>query len=182
MSRASSLLALTVLFLTPAFPAHAKFNATVTKAPSFDPASVSKVLVVTRQCHEVVDCSEIERQIVGAVVELGSPFGTVPEVAVREHLFAEGVLEYDPEMRQDLAEHFGADAVMELVVPFAERGDGFGGRRRSSVKIEIYLLRPDGAILFHGTGTGRPKNVVSGPERVSGNIVEEILEEVFGLR
>jgi|GEM_PF-6620305 len=180
MPRTPLSLAAAVVLLALALPAQAKFNATVTKAPGFDPASISKVLVVTRECHEVVDCSEIERQIVGAVVELGAPFSTVPEVAVRQHLFAQGMIEYDPEMRQELAEEFGADAVIELVVPFAERGDGFGGKRRSSVKVEIFMLRPDGAILLHGTGTGRPKNVVSGPERVSGNIVEKILKDAFG--
>jgi hypothetical protein len=34
---------------------------------------------------------------------------------------------------------------------------------------------------MHGTGTGRPRNVVTSPERVAGNVVEKILERAFGI-
>jgi hypothetical protein len=33
-----------------------------------------------------------------------------------------------------------------------------------------------------GRGTGRPKNVVSGTERVAGTVIEKILLEAFGRR
>ncbi|MEM7048156.1 MAG: hypothetical protein AAF604_00780 [Acidobacteriota bacterium] len=161
-------------------PAAAAFRANVTRADGFSPRQVQRVVVATRQCHEVVDCSAMEQRVVGEMLELGVPFAVVAESRVRKHLFEQGTLEYVVEQRQSLADAFEADAVLELAVPFAERGDGFGGRRRSSVKVEIFLLRPDGELLLHGVGTGRPLNVVSGPERVTGNVVETILRKAFG--
>lgn len=165
-----------------AVPAQAKFKATVTKAEGFDAETVSKVVVVTRQCHAVVDCSAIERKIAAEIHALDLPFTPVPELLVRQFLFDRGTTELTKELRTELAEEFGADALLEVSVPYAEKGDGFGGRRGSQVKVEIYLVRPGGEILVHGVGTGRPKNVVSGPERVAGNIAERILKKAFGSR
>jgi hypothetical protein len=64
-------------------------------------------------------------------------------------------------------------------VPFANRGDGFGGHRRSEVRVEVRLVSRDGALRMSGRGTGRPKNVVSGTERVAGTVIEKILGRAF---
>ena len=70
--------------------------------------------------------------------------------------------------------------MVELEIPFAERGDGFGGTRRSSIRVDIALVSEDGRILMTATGTRRPKNVVSGPERVVGKTLDEFVDRVFG--
>ncbi|MEM9554590.1 MAG: hypothetical protein AAGC60_10045 [Acidobacteriota bacterium] len=178
-SRFAIPLALSLLVVA---PASAKFSATVTKAKAYDPSAIAKVAVITTECHEVVDCGRLERRIVIEAQEMPVSFTVVPEEEVREFLFAEGHLSFTPELRGVIAEAFGIDAFLELRVPFAERGDGFAGNRRSSVKIELLLTKVDGAILLHGVGTGRPLNVVSSPERVAGNVVEEIFMQAFESR
>jgi hypothetical protein len=44
----------------------------------------------------------------------------------------------------------------------------------------LRLVRPTGEILFLGEGTGRPKNILSSPEKAGGEVAERIFAEVFG--
>jgi hypothetical protein len=170
---------LALLCVALAAPAAADFRTTVTKAEGFTPASIRRVAVVTVECHEVTDCARIEQKV---FLEFqGSALGleVIPEQRIREYLFAHGHTAYDPSLRQALAAEFDLDALAELRIPFAEKGDGFGGHRRSQVKVELALVDPGGKILVHGVGTGRPLNVVTSPERVAGNVVEELVEKIF---
>lgn len=171
---------LAALALVAALPAAAAFRATVTKAEGFNTKSLERVAMVTAECDEVVDCANLERRAREQASELSLPFTVVPEQEIREFLFARGESAYRPDLRPALAEAFQLSAVLEIKVPFSERGDGFGGRRRSSVRIDVELLSPEGRILLRGTGTGRPLNVVSSPERVAANVLKEILKEAFG--
>jgi hypothetical protein len=169
-----------LLCLFAAGQAHAAIKATVTKSKDLKLDELRIVAVVTTQCHEVMDCANLERRIADELSNIaGITFRTVPESAQREFLFSKGATEYTPELREALAVHFEVDAFMELSIPFAEKGDGPFGQRKSRVKVELRLTKLDGGILLHGVGTGRPLNVVTSPERVAGNVVEEILEEAF---
>jgi hypothetical protein len=168
-----------VLLLATAPPAEAAFRATVTKAEGFSVASLKRIAIITVECDEVVDCANLEQRAREQASELGLPFTVVPEQQIREFLFDRGEAVYRPELRQALVEKFELSAVLEIKVPFSERGDGFGGKRRSSVRIDVELLSPEGKILLRGTGTGRPLNVVTSPERVAANVLKEILREAF---
>ena len=128
---------------------------------------------------ESVDCAQVED---AAAEELGNrkpSFAIVPPARVREALFAAGASELTDELRAALLDELGADGVLEIRVPFANRGDGFGGRRRSEARVEVRLVARDGRLLMTGRGTGRPKNVVSGSERVAATVVEKILVKAF---
>lgn len=160
--------------------AHAAFRTTVTKSKNFKMADIKKVAIITTQCHDEVDCANLERRVIGELKKIKKvTFGTVPESDLREFLFSKGSTAYTPELRQAILDEFAIDAFMEIKVPFAEKGDGFGGIESSKVKVELTITQPDGAILLHGVGIGRPNNVVSSPERVAGNVVEDIVEEAF---
>ena len=175
-----SMLAFTVLcaFLC-AGTAQAKFKVTVTTAKDFKIEDLKKVAVVTTQCHEVLECADLERRAISEISNLRVGFRAVPETLLRDFLFQHGATEYTPELRQAIADHFKIDAFLELKIPFAEKGDGFGGRESSQVKLELRLTDLEGAILLFGVGTGRPNNVVSSPERVAGNVVEKIVKKAF---
>ncbi len=162
-----------------ASPATAKFKTTVTKSEDFERAELSRVAVVTVECYKTVDCSEIERKIYAEALKLKVRFQLIPEKTVRDALFSQGHTEYNSELRQVLVRELDLDGLIELKIPFAEKGDGYGGIKGSEVKVELLLIRPSGEILMHGVGTGRPKNVVTSPERVAGNLVEKILKEAF---
>ena len=42
------------------------------------------------------------------------------------------------------------------------------------------LVGHDGRLLMQGRGSGRPKNVVSGTERITSTVIEKILVKAFG--
>lgn len=161
-----------------ALPVSAAFRTTVTKAENF-PSDLAKIAVVTVECGEVVDCSKIEQKAQLEIGRLAIGLTVVPEVVVRRSLFAHGQTKYTTDLRGVLAEEFELDAILELSIPFAVIGDGYGGQRGSEVKVEMVLVRPDGEVLLHGVGTGRPMNVVTSPERVAGNVVEKLMEKAF---
>ncbi|MCH9651678.1 MAG: hypothetical protein K0U98_25855 [Deltaproteobacteria bacterium] len=167
-----------VLFLG-ALPAAAAFRTTVTKSDDFKQVELSRVAVVTAECYKTVDCSAIERKVYAEALKMKVRFKVVPESRVRDSLFSQGHTKYNIDLRQALADSLDLDGLIELRIPFAEKGDGYGGRKGSEVKVELLLIRPDGGILIHGVGTGRPANVVTSPERVAGNLVEKILKKAF---
>lgn len=159
--------------------ATAAFRNTLTKSERFDKNKIQRIALVTVDCHEVVDCANMERRAHVDTAQAKLPFKIVAETSLRTFLFDRGETSYRRELLPELAKEFDLSAVAEISVPFAERGDGFGGRRRSSVKVELVLLDPEGRILLTGTGTGRPLNVVSGAEKVAARAVKELLEDAF---
>ena len=169
-----------VVLLIVASSSQAAFRTTVTKSKHFKMADLKKVAIVTTQCHDEIDCANLERRVIGELRKIKKvTFKQVPESDLREFLFAKGSVAYTPELRDAIVEEFGIDAFIEIKVPFAEKGDGFGGIVSSKVKVELTITKPGGAILLYGVGVGRPNNVVSSPERVVGNVVEDIIEEAF---
>jgi hypothetical protein len=157
----------------------AAFEVNVTAPPGFADG-VKRIAVVTVLCHEMLNCPQIEQTVVAKLAQMNLGITAVSGTEVRRVLFAKGETAYRTELREQLAADLQLDALMELEIPYGKRGEGYGGRRGSEVKVDLRLVRPTGAILMHGTGTGRPKNVVSSPERVAGNVVEKILERAFG--
>lgn len=64
-----------------------------------------------------------------------------------------------------------------------QRRRATGGHRGECDTEEVGILRlvrPTGEILFLGEGTGRPKNILSSPEKAGGEVAERIFAEVFG--
>lgn len=176
MSRTALFLALA---LTVPSSVLAGFKTTVTKSDNFEGAELTRVAVVTVECYMTVDCSGVERKVYAEAFKMKLGFEIIPESKVREALLALGHTEYSSDLKETLAAQLGLDGLIELKIPFAEKGDGYGGQKGSKVKVELLLVRPDGEILIHSVGTGRPKNVVTSPERVAGNLVERMLKEVF---
>ncbi len=171
----------TLVLLLGALSAAGAFAAnkvTVTRADAFATTKLTTVAVVTAECHEVVDCSRIQQKVIAGFGKKHG-FTFVPDYKVRKALIDLGYTEYDRSLRAELAQSLGVDGFFELVVPHAERADGFGGREGSQVKLEMTVLGANGELLAHGVGTGRPQNVVTGPERVAGNIAEQIGRLLF---
>lgn len=157
----------------------ARTRVTMSKAEGFVTSELERVAVVTTECSDVVDCAVIERKVFSEARQMRVEFTIIPGSVVKDFLLKQGRTQYAPELREALAVEFELDGIFELKVPHAEAGDGPWGRRGSKAKVEMLLVRPSGEILIHATGTGRPMNVVTSPETVAGNIVEEMLERVF---
>ena len=85
-----------------------------------------------------------------------------------------------PELRAQVTEHFGLQAIAEVRIVDARRSEGLGSSTRSVVNLDLTIYAADGGVLVHASGTGKPKNVVSGPEKVGARIVGRILEKAFG--
>jgi len=156
----------------------ADFDAEVT-APAGFADDLTRVAVIAVSCHESVDCNQVEDSAAAALVDRGVAFRVVPPSRVREETFSRGVDTLSGELRAEVFDELGVDGVLEIRVPFADRGDGFGGRRRSEVRVEVRLVTRDGTLRMSGRGSGRPKNVVSGTERVAGTVLEKILRKAF---
>jgi hypothetical protein len=161
--------------------ARADFDVQVTALPGFA-AGLTRVAVLAVACHDSVDCGQVEDAAAEELTNRKPAFAVVPPSDLREKLFARGSTTLTDELRQSILDELGVDGVLEIEVPFASRGDGFGGSRRSEVRVEVRLLTRAGELRMTGRGTGRPKNVVSGTERVAGTVVEKILLEAFGRR
>ena len=157
--------------------AWAGFNVNVTRAPGFDPSSLTKVAVVITECHEALDCRRLEREVAGELRNARPRWAVVVGDPVYSQLLALGKEHYSTELREPLATAVGADALLELSAPHAS--PGMMGRARSEVKLSLRLVRPTGEILFVGDGTGRPVNTLSSPEKAAGEVAERIFDEVF---
>jgi hypothetical protein len=158
--------------------ARADFDAEVT-APEGFAAGLSRIAVIAVECHEAVDCHQVEDAAAEELTGLKPGFAVVPTRAVRDELFARGATALSPELRGPVLAKVGADGVLEIRVPFASRGDGFGGRRRSEARVELRLVTAEGTLRMSGRGSGRPKNVVAGTERVAATVIEHILAKAF---
>ncbi|MCB1055267.1 MAG: hypothetical protein KDD11_07105 [Acidobacteria bacterium] len=161
-----------------AAPAMARFQFNVTRSPDFDPAALERVLVVTAECHESLDCRRLEREVANELIKLHRPFRVLFGEDVYSELLRTGHERYSTDLRETLAQAFDADALLEISAPHA--APGMATRRRSEIKITLRLVRPAGQILFLGEGTGRPKNTVSSPEKAGGEVAERVFEDVFG--
>lgn len=160
-------------------PLFAGTTVTVT-APKGFADGLHRVALVVDQCVPEVDCSDVGRRATATIVaELKLPLSFVSEAQVREALFKMGATSYSKERRADLATALSADAILEIDIPFAERGDGYGGRQGSEAKVEVRLVKASGEILMSGSGLGRPTNVVTSPERVADRTIKEILQKAF---
>lgn len=166
-----------IVVLSCAAPALAGFNVNVTKAPGFDPSSLSKVVVVISECHEALDCRRLEREVAAELTKAQPRLAAVVGDAVYSQLLGLGKERYSVELREQLATALGADALLELSAPHAS--PGMAARTRSEVKLTLRLVRPSGEILFVGDGTGRPKNTLSSPEKAAGEVAERVFEQVF---
>ena len=176
--RWNAILACAAAFWLAVAPARADFDVDV-NAPRDFAAGLARVAVVAVDCHDAVDCNEVEDAAAEELTNVAPGFAVVPPQAIRDELFARGATSLSAELRPAVLEKVGADAVFEVRVPFANRGDGFGGRRRSEVRVEVRLVGLDGTLRMSGRGTGRPKNVVSGTERVAATVIEKILARAF---
>jgi hypothetical protein len=176
--RAPATVLAAALLLLAGAAARADFDAEV-MAPEGFAAGLTRVVVVAVECHEAVDCQQVEDAAAEELTNLKPGFEVVPTTAVRQELFARGATSLSSELRAPVLEKVRADGVFEIRVPFANRGDGFGGRRRSEARVEVRLLTADGTLRMSGKGTGRPKNVVSGTERVAATVIEHILGKAF---
>lgn len=168
---------LAMVVLSCAGLALAGFNVNVTKAPGFDPAALSKVVIVMSECHEALDCRRLEREVAAELTKAQPRLGTVVGDPVYSQLLGLGKERYSVDLREQLATAVGADALLELSAPHAS--PGMATRKRSEVKLSLRLVRPSGEILFVGDGTGRPTNTLSSPEKAAGEVAERVFEEVF---
>jgi hypothetical protein len=164
-----------LVVLSLAGPAHGATKVSVTRTSVYDPTGLHRVAVVTADCHEQLNCREVENAAIVALTHAGRT--VVAGSLVHEWLLSAGHTHYEPELRQEILEHFDLDAVLELSIPHADRSRY---TRSSQVKVEVAVVSGSGAILAHGSGTGRPLNRVSGPERVAGNVVEDLVGRMFG--
>src|SRR5262245_41298363 len=169
--------ALAMMVLCCAASALAGFNVNVTKAPGFDPASLSKVVVVTFECHEALDCRRLEREVAMELTKAQLRLRVIVGDPVYSQLLGLGKERYSVDLREQLSAAVGADTLLELSAPHAS--PGMATRKRSEVKLTLRLVRPTGEILFVGDGTGRPTNTISSPEKAAGEVAERVFAQVF---
>lgn len=174
-------LLLAILMTLLAVSVQAAFQETLTASERWKDVkpTVDRLLVVAADCHDVMDCTNFEQRIHERVAEDGPKIRLVAETEWREFLFGLGKTSYSPELRAQAMEHFGLEAIAEVKIVDARRSEGFGSSTRSVVNLELTIFAADGGVLVHASGTGKPKNVVSGPEKVGARIVGRILEKAF---
>ena len=165
------------LVLAGAVPCLAGFVAEVTLGPGFKPDAISKVVVVSTECHEALDCRRIEREVAAELLRAQPKIAVVFDNRVYSELLRTGNERYTTDLREPLAKAFEADSILELSAPHA--APGMATVRRSEVKLTLRLVRPTGEILFLGEGTGRPTNTLSSPEKAAGEVAERVFEKVF---
>ena len=160
--------------LAGAVPCLAGFKTEVTLGPGFKPGAVSKVVVVSTECHEALDCRRIEREVAAELTRAQPEIAVSVGDSVYSELLRTGNERYTTDLRESIAKAFEADSILELSAPHA--APGMATVRRSEVKLTLRLVRPTGEILFLGEGTGRPKNTLSSPEKAAGEVAERVFE------
>lgn len=163
-----------------AVPALAGFSQSLRVTEAF--WKLEKIAVVTTACSDNVNCTDVERLVAGHFVASKLKLRSTAQPLVHKALFDMGLTSYDPERRAELAAALGVGAFVELKVPFGARPDGFGGRQGAEVKVELTIVAPDGTLLGHGAGTGRPMNVVQSAETVAGTVVRKMIEHLERIR
>jgi hypothetical protein len=139
MSRTRNALVFVALALVAATPALAGFQETITKGEGFpaDPRELGRIAIFVTECDPALDCSRLVAFAIQETADSDVGITVVPETSVRQALFSAGKTAYDPEMREALMEELELGGVLEIHVPHAERSDGFGGRTKSQVKVEM---------------------------------------------
>lgn len=173
--------ALTALFF--AAPALAGTNVSVTAPKGFS-EGVERIAIVTTSCAPQLDCPKMVQFVRAEITGLNIDAKVVAEFLVKQELFKLGEAEYAEESREPLCEALELDAVLEIDVLFAERGHwnpltGKGDNKNSGSKVAVRLVKPDGELLFAGTGFGGTVNVNVGPERVASRVVRDILKWAY---
>lgn len=171
-----SVILLTALALAPTIPCFAGYKVDVTTKPGFG-EHLSKVVVVTVICHERLDCRDIERKIGAKIPDIAPKLIVVPIDQVSQALLEVGKTKYEPSLRQQLLSKFAADAVLEVDVPYGEKG--VFGWKGSESAVSLRLIATDGTLLLAGQGSGRARNTLSSPENIAREIAERILDKAF---
>ena len=167
------------MLLIPAVALEGATEVTVTKSSKFARDAVSRVAIVTLDCSEAINCSNLAERSIEELEELRLPFEVIPETALRQLYFDHDIEGYSADQRAFLLETLKLDGLIEVSVPFASRSGGWGGTTRSQTRVEVELVLPDGTVLFRGIGHGRPLNVVSSPEKLTARLIKEIFEEAY---
>ncbi len=170
----SILTGLLVLAYVPA--AEAGYQIDVTTQPGFTEV-LDKIIVVTTGCDEMINCTEVERQVVGHIRMKQPAFSIVPVQRIKQELLKMGHTEYSADIREDLAAALGGNAILEIEVTHGQKGvyGGKGSESAASVK----LVQPDGSILLFGEGSGRARNTLSSPEAIARAVIIRILKKAF---
>ena len=164
-----------------AAPAQAGSTVIVNKAEGWDPSTIAHVAVVVTSCSGSVNCDAVTQSVAKALL---GKWSTVPTQSVSQALMKLGAAEYSEGIRAALTTALSTEdkpvqAIVEVSVPFTEAGGGWGTDRRTEVVLKIVVRLPGGAILMTANARRRPKNVVTGPERVLGKLAGQVFAEVF---
>lgn len=164
-----------LVLVFPSF-SEAAYKVSFTAAEGF-PSGLNKVAIVTVDCHEMLNCREIERRLGLDLRALVPGFWVATDNDVHEALFNLGEASYDESIRSELCESLGADAVIELEVPYGEKG--VYGQNTTKSKVFVKIVSRDGQILLTGEGSGRG-STVSTPEGVATKTARKLLKEALG--
>lgn len=170
------LLIVTALLLTFPSISDAAYKVNFTAAEGF-PSGLNKVAIVTVDCHEMLNCREIERRLSLDLRALVPGFRVATAKDVHEALFDLGEASYDESIRSELCESMDADAVIELKVPYGEKG--IYGQNTTKSKVFVKIVSKDGEILLTGEGSGRG-TTVSTPEGVATKTARKLLKKALG--
>jgi hypothetical protein len=170
-------LAIAALVVLASLPCLAGYKVDVTTKPGFR-LGLSKILVVSVECYESLDCRDVERQVGAKVPALTGGLTVVPPDEVSQALLELGKAKYDPASREQLLGKFSADAVLEVDVRYGQKGSPSLGKG-SEASISLRLVKADGSLLLAGEGSGRARNTISSPENIAREVSERILEKAF---
>jgi hypothetical protein len=173
-------LTFSIIALFSASALNASFKVDVNTKPGFlEPMTVA---VVVAQCQPAMNCTDLANRASTIVATVMKNWRVVPKERVRQALFEQEKDSYSADDRESLAAALEAEAFFEVAVQSAATGDGNGGLKGSEVNLIVRLVRPGGQLLLQGSGAGRPRNVVTSPERVGANVIEKILEAALKKR
>lgn len=166
----------TAFLLAVPLSTHAAYKVSFTAAEGF-PSGLKKVAIVTVDCHEMLNCREIERRLSLDLRALVPGFWVATDKDVHEALFNLGAASYDEPLRTELCKSLDADAVIELDVPYGEKG--VYGQNTTKSKVFVRIMSKEGEILLTGEGSGRG-STVSTPEGVAAKTALKLLKQALG--
>lgn len=168
-----------LLALLCAGAAQARYKVTV-EAPEGFAKDLSRVAVAPGVCHEMLNCGEVAEKATLVLQAMQPGFRVVRQSEVRKTLFALGQTHYSPEFREELMKRLELDGLFELDVPHGAKGQAGFTPRGSETKVELRLVKRDGALLMFGTAAGRAGNALSSPENTARVAIKKLLKEAFG--
>lgn len=159
-------------------PAFAGYKASVNALPNFA-EGITRIAIVTEQCHPAVDCTAVESRIFSALRQMEEvPWTVLYPALVGQQLFELGYSEFNRESTAEIAQALEVDALLVVSVPDADRETKTGwGTEYSEGTIELTLIpgTAERRVLFHGRATGRARLATSSREGVLGKAAEAIL-------